>query len=139
MDCDLLPILEAVVERRLHEAEIAWRPEPALCVVVAAAGYPGVHDTGKPIAGLRAAARLKDVVVFHAGTALAAGKVVTSGGRVLGVTALGSDIGEAIARAYRGVEKIHWDGMHYRTDIGRKALRQPSDPDTDAGAPKAGV
>ena len=139
MHCDLIPILEAVVERRLHEVEISWRPQPALCVVMAAAGYPGAHDKGKPITGLRAAARLKDVVVFHAGTALAGGKVVTNGGRVLGVTALGTDIAEAIARAYRAVEKIHWDGMHYRTDIGRRALRQPSDPGMGGGAPGAGA
>jgi phosphoribosylamine--glycine ligase len=90
---------------------------------MAAAGYPGAHDKGKPISGLRAAARMRDVVVFHAGTALAAGKVVTNGGRVLGVTALGKDLGEAIGRTYRAVEKISWDGVHYRTDIGRKAMR----------------
>ena len=124
MDGDLLPVLEAVVDRRLHEVVIQWRPEPAVCVVMAAAGYPGAHDRGKPISGLKAVARMRDVVVFHAGTAQAAGKVVTHGGRVLGVTALGKDLGEAIGRAYRAVEKIHWDGMHYRTDIGRKALRR---------------
>jgi phosphoribosylamine--glycine ligase len=89
---------------------------------MASGGYPGVHEKGKVISGLRAAARLKDVVVFHAGTALAGGKVVTNGGRVLGVTALGKDIPDAIARAYRAVEKIRWEGVQYRTDIGRKAL-----------------
>ena len=139
LDSDLVPILEAAVDRRLHEVEIAWRPEPAVCVVMAAAGYPGAHDRGKPIAGLRAAARLKDVVVFHAGTALAGGKVVTNGGRVLAVTALGADVAEAIARAYRAVEKIHWEGMHYRTDIGRKALGHASDPGTGDAAPGAGA
>jgi phosphoribosylamine--glycine ligase len=123
MDCDLLPVLEAVVDRRLHEVAIQWRPEAAVCVVMAAAGYPGAHDRGKPISGLKTAARMRDVVVFHAGTALVAGKVVTNGGRVLGVTALGTDLGEAIGRAYRAVEKIGWDGIHYRTDIGRKAMR----------------
>ena len=139
LDSDLVPVLEAAVDRRLHEVEIAWRPEPAVCVVMAAAGYPGAHDRGKPIAGLRAAARLKDVVVFHAGTALAGGKVVTNGGRVLAVTALGADVAEAIARAYRAVEKIHWEGMHYRTDIGRKALGHASDPGTGDAAPGAGA
>ena len=139
LDSDLVPILEAAVDRRLHEVEIAWRPEPAVCVVMAAAGYPGAHDRGKPIAGLRAAARLRDVVVFHAGTALAGGKVVTNGGRVLAVTALGADVAEAIARAYRAVEKIHWEGMHYRTDIGRKALGHASDPGTGDAAPGAGA
>jgi phosphoribosylamine--glycine ligase len=122
MESDLFPILEAVVDRRLHEVEIRWRPEPAVCVVMASGGYPGAHEKGMAISGLRAAARMKDVVIFHAGTAMAGGKVVTSGGRVLGVTALGSDIPDAIARAYRAVEKIRWDGVHYRTDIGRKAL-----------------
>ncbi|MBI2114652.1 MAG: phosphoribosylamine--glycine ligase [candidate division NC10 bacterium] len=122
MESDLLPVLEAVVDRRLHEADIHWRPEPAVCVVMAAGGYPGAHAKGKAISGLRAAARLKDVVVFHAGTALSGGKVVTSGGRVLGVTALGKDVPDAIARAYRAVEKIRWEGAHYRTDIGRKGL-----------------
>ena len=122
MESDLLPVLEAVVDRRLHEVDIRWRPEPAVCVVMASGGYPGAHGKGKVISGLRTAARLKDVVVFHAGTALSGGKVVTSGGRVLGVTALGKDIPDAIARAYRAVEKIRWEGAHYRTDIGRKAL-----------------
>jgi len=122
MESDLFAILDAVVDRRLHEVEIRWRPEPAVCVVMASGGYPGVHEKGKVISGLRAAARLKDVVVFHAGTALAGGKVVTNGGRVLGVTALGKDIPDAIARAYRAVEKIRWEGVQYRTDIGRKAL-----------------
>jgi len=139
LDSDLVPVLEAAVDRRLHEVEIAWRPEPAVCVVMAAAGYPGAHDRGKPIAGLRAAARLRDVMVFHAGTALAGGKVVTNGGRVLAVTALGADVAEAIARAYRAVEKIHWEGMHYRTDIGRKALGHASDPGTGDAAPGAGA
>jgi phosphoribosylamine--glycine ligase len=122
LESDLLPLLEAAGEGRLRELEAKWRPEPAVCVVMAAAGYPGAHDTGKPISGLGAAGRLKDVHVFHAGTALANGKVVTSGGRVLGVTALGADMSEAMSRAYRAVEKIRWDGIHYRTDIGKKAL-----------------
>ena len=125
MENDLLPVLEAVVDQRLHEVEIRWRPEPAVCVVMAAGGYPGAHDTGKPIKGLGTAARLKDVMVFHAATALVEGKIVTNGGRVLGVTALGKDISSAIALAYRAVEKIHWDGAHYRTDIGRKAIERP--------------
>lgn len=125
MEGDLLPILEAVVDRRLNEVEIGWLPDPAVCVVMAAGGYPGAYDQGKAITGLSAAARLKDVVVFHAGTSLSGGKVVTSGGRVLGVTALGKDISDAIGRAYRAVEKIRWDGVHYRTDIGRRAISRP--------------
>jgi len=126
MDSDLLDVLEAVVDGRLRTAAVRWKTEPAVCVVMAAGGYPGVHDTGKPISGLAAAARLKDVMVFHAGTALKGGKVVTNGGRVLGVTAVGPDIAAAIARAYQAVDKIRWDGVQYRTDIGRKALAHPS-------------
>lgn len=122
MESDLFPVLQAVVDRRLHDVEIRWRPEPAVCVVMASGGYPGAHDKGKAISGLRAAARIKDVMVFHAGTTVAGEKIVTDAGRVLGVTALGSDVPDAIARAYRAVEKIHWEGVHYRTDIGRKAL-----------------
>jgi phosphoribosylamine--glycine ligase len=126
MDSDLLPILEAVIDRRLHEVEIRWRSEPAVCVVMASGGYPGSYEKGKVISGLGAASRLKDVEVFHAGTSLEAGKVVTNGGRVLGVTALGKDVPDAIARAYRAVEKIRWDGVHYRTDIGQKAVGRTS-------------
>ncbi len=125
MESDLLSVLEAVVDQRLHEVEIRWRPEPAVCVVMAASGYPGTHSTGKPITGLGTAARMKDVMVFHAATALLEGKIVTNGGRVLGVTALGKDISSAIALAYRAVKTIHWDGVHYRTDIGRKAIERP--------------
>jgi phosphoribosylamine--glycine ligase len=123
LESDLVPVLEAVVDRRLQGGSLEWRPEPAVCVVMAAAGYPGAHDKGKPISGLRAVARMREVVVFHAGTALVDGKVVTNGGRVLGVTALGKDLGEAVGRTYRAVEKISWDGVHYRTDIAQKAMR----------------
>ena len=126
MESDLLPILEAVTEQRLKDVEIRWRPEPAVCVVMTAGGYPGAHDTDKPITGLAAAARLKDVMVFHAGTARVDNTIVTKGGRVLGVTALGADIPDAISRAYRAVEKIRWDGVHFRTDIGRKAVERPT-------------
>lgn len=126
MESDLLPVLEAVTEQRLRDIEIRWRPEPAVCVVMTAGGYPGAHDTDKPITGLAAAVRLKDVMVFHAGTARVDDTIVTRGGRVLGVTALGVDIRDAVSRAYRAVEKIHWDGVHYRTDIGRKAVERPA-------------
>jgi phosphoribosylamine--glycine ligase len=122
MESDLLPILQAVVDRRLHEVQIRWRPEPAVCVVMASGGYPGAHEKGKVISGLRAAARMKDVMVFHAGTAIAGDKIVSDGGRVLGVTALGADIPDATLHAYHAVEEILWEGVHYRTDIGRKAL-----------------
>jgi phosphoribosylamine--glycine ligase len=126
MESDLLPVLEAVTEQRLRDIEIRWRPEPAVCVVMTAGGYPGAHDTDRPITGLAAAARLKDVMVFHAGTARVDNTIVTRGGRVLGVTALGLDIRDAVSRAYRAVDKIRWDGVHYRTDIGRKAVERPA-------------
>jgi len=122
MVSDLVPVLEAVIEERLHEIQIQWRSEPAVCVVMASGGYPGHYEKGKMISGLDDAALVPGVVVFHAGTALKNGKVVTDGGRVLNVTAIGKDIREAIATAYEGVKKIQWEGAHYRTDIGKKAM-----------------
>jgi phosphoribosylamine--glycine ligase len=124
MESDLLPVLEAVVDQRLRDVDIRWRPEPAVCVVMAAGGYPGAHDTGKTISGLAEAAQVNDAMVFHAGTAQAGDRIVTNGGRVLGVTALGADLPSAIERTYEVVGKIHWDGAYYRTDIGRKALKR---------------
>jgi len=122
MASDLIPILEAVIAERLHQIEIQWRPEPAVCVVMASGGYPGPYEKGKLISGLDEAANVPGVVVFHAGTALRNGKVVTDGGRVINVTGIGRDVREAIAVAYQGVKKIYWEGVHYRTDIGKKAL-----------------
>ena len=92
--------------------------------VVASGGYPGPYEKGKVISGLVDAAAMDDVNVFHAGTATSGKHVVTAGGRVLGVTALGDDVSAAIARAYEAVGKISWDGCHYRKDIGRKALNR---------------
>ena len=122
MKSDLVPILEAVIDERLHEVRIEWRPEAAVCVVMASDGYPGPYEKGKVIEGLEAASKVQGVVIFHAGTARKEDKVVTAGGCVLGVTALGKDIKEAMERAYEAVKKIHWEGVHYRTDIGKKAL-----------------
>jgi phosphoribosylamine--glycine ligase len=122
LESDLLSLLEAAADGRLREAEVRWRKEAAACVVLTAGGYPGAHDTGKRIDGLEGLPALPDVQVFHAGTARAQGRLVTHGGRVLGVTALGADIQDAVSRAYGVVERIHWDGMHYRTDIGKKAI-----------------
>ncbi len=124
MQSDLLPLLEAVVEQRLHEAEIRWRPEAAVCVVMAAGGYPSAYAQGQEIRGLSEASALEDVLVFQAGTALKDGTLVTHGGRVLGVTGLGKDISEAMARAYLGVGRIRWENVHYRTDIGKKAVNR---------------
>jgi phosphoribosylamine--glycine ligase len=126
---DLLDLLEAVVDENLSElddSKIVWDPRPAVCVVMASAGYPGKHEVGKPISGLDEVSRLPDVKVFHAGTRLDNGRVVTDGGRVLGVTALGETLADAKKRAYEAVGKINFKGAHYRTDIADKALKASS-------------
>jgi phosphoribosylamine--glycine ligase len=123
---DLLDLLEAVVDERLGElpdGAVEWDPRPAVCVVMASGGYPGKFDTGKPIAGLDEVSRMPDVKVFHAGTRLDNGRVVTDGGRVLGVTALGETLAAAKKQAYEAVGKISFKGAHFRTDIADKALR----------------
>jgi phosphoribosylamine--glycine ligase len=121
---DLVPILEACTNGTLLAQKVEWSPRPAVCVVMTAKGYPGNYEKGKEIRGLEEAGKIKDVVVFHAGTKLNEKQgAVTAGGRVLGVTALGDDLPTAIRTAYSAVEKIKWDGLHYRTDIGQKALR----------------
>lgn len=122
MKGDLVPVLEACIDGRLEHVRLEWDPRAAVCVVMASEGYPGAYPKGVEIRGLEAASRVPDTVVFHAGTRRSNGKIVTSGGRVLGVTALGSDIGEAIDRAYAAVGAVSWPGAHCRTDIGRKAL-----------------
>ncbi|MBM4265219.1 MAG: phosphoribosylamine--glycine ligase [Deltaproteobacteria bacterium] len=120
---DLVDVVDAVIDERLHEITLDWDPRAAACVVLAAAGYPGTPAKGAVIRGLDVAAREPDTVVFHAGTAGGSGgSVVTSGGRVLGVTALGETIAEAVAAAYRATAHIHFDGMQFRRDIGRRAL-----------------
>jgi phosphoribosylamine--glycine ligase len=126
MKSDIVPILEACIRGDLAQHEIEWDPRTAVCVVMASKGYPGDYDKGVPIQGLKEVSRLKDVFVFHAATALEKGQVVTSGGRVLGVTGLGEDVGGAIDRTYQAVRMISWEGVHYRTDIGKKALRKQS-------------
>ena len=120
---DLLEALLAAARGNLDEVSLEWKKEAAVCVVMAAKGYPGEYLKGSEIKGLPEAALLPDTVVFHAGTRERDGKVVTSGGRVLGVTALGADIKTAIENAYRAVALISWEGAQYRTDIGKKALR----------------
>lgn len=120
---DLVEVLEATIEGRLEEAEVRNSQGAAVCVVLASGGYPGKYEKGKVIEGLDELQDMEDVLVFHAGTAKRDGKLVTDGGRVLGVTALGPDIPRAIERAYEAVAKVHFEGMHYRRDIGRKALR----------------
>jgi phosphoribosylamine---glycine ligase len=119
---DLLPLCRAAAEGSSLPEAVQWRPEAAVCVVLASGGYPGTYETGHPITGLQAAAARPGVTVFHAGTVLRDGQVVTAGGRVLGVTALGADIPAAIAAAYRAVADIQFAGMHFRRDIGGRAL-----------------
>ncbi len=121
---DLVPILLATIEGKLSSMRVEWDDRSSVCVVMASAGYPGPYEKGKVISGLGDAARLPDTYVFNAGTALRDGQVATSGGRVLGVTALGKTIAEAIQQAYAAVSKITWEGAHYRRDIGRRALNR---------------
>ncbi len=121
---DLLDLIEATVDERLDEFEgrLEWDPRPAVCVVLASKGYPGRYEKGYPIKGLATAEALPDVKVFHAGTRLEGDRVLTDGGRVLGVTALGDTLAEAKKRAYEAVACIDFPGMHYRRDIADKAL-----------------
>jgi phosphoribosylamine---glycine ligase len=119
---DLLQVLLAVAEERLDQVELKWDERPSVCVVAASGGYPGKYATGVPITGIDAADAMPDVKVFHAGTRMSGGSLVTDGGRVLGVTALGATVAQAAHRAYGAMEKIHFDGMHYRRDIAHQAL-----------------
>jgi len=120
---DLIDVIEKVVDGKLDSIKIEWDKRPAVCVVLSSKGYPGDYEKGKVITGLDETKDLKDAVVFQAGTSIKDGKIVTSGGRVLGVTALSDTIESAINRAYSVVHMIKFDGMHYRSDIGRKALK----------------
>ena len=124
MKTDLVPVFEAIVDEELHKTVIQWDERPSVCVVMAAKGYPGSYQKGTAIEGLQETQSMQNVEVFHAGTALQDGRVVTNGGRVLGVTALGNTIKEAIDSAYSAVSHIHWDGAYYRKDIGKKALNR---------------
>ncbi len=127
MKTDLLDVVEAAIDERLDNVQLEWDSRAAVCVVLASDGYPGKYETGKKISGLDRVEKMKDVMVFHAGTRLENGEYVTAGGRVLGVTALGDTIEDAIKRAYKAVSEIKWDGMHYRRDIGQKALRHTAE------------
>ena len=124
MKSDIVPVLMAVAEGDLGKRAIEWHDKAAVCVVMAAEGYPGEYRKEEPIAGLEDAAHIEDVYVFHAGTALKDGSCVTSGGRVLGVTALGDSVQQAIGTAYEAVQCISWKGVQFRRDIGRKALER---------------
>jgi phosphoribosylamine--glycine ligase len=124
LESDLVEALEACVDGRLAETALRWKPGASACVVASSAGYPGSYKTGLPITGLDEAARIPGVQVFHSGSSLADGQLLTAGGRVLGVTAAAPTLEEALARAYEAMALIHFDGIYYRRDIGHRALKK---------------
>ena len=117
MKSDLLPLLEATIDERIGNCSIEWDQRPAVSVVLASGGYPNKYETGKIISGLDAAAKLESVQIFHAGTSRVRNELVTAGGRVLAVTALGPTVEAARARAYDAVSRIHFENCHYRRDV----------------------
>ena len=123
LDADLFEILQACVDDTLDKASIRWLAEACVCLICASEGYPGFYAEGLPITGLLEA-ETEGTVIFHSGTRREDGKVVTAGGRVLGITCQASDLPAAIDQAYSAVRSIHFDGMHYRRDIGAKAFRK---------------
>jgi phosphoribosylamine--glycine ligase len=131
---DLLPALLATAEGRLDGVKLAWSEDPALCVVMAAKGYPGAYAKGSQIKGLDDAAREPGVQIFHAGTRRDGTRILADGGRVLGVTATGRDIREAQMRAYAAVDKIDWPGGFCRRDIGWRAVEREADSTKPAGS-----
>jgi len=124
LETDLFEVLEACVDGRLDKIDLRWNPGACVCVVMASGGYPKKYRTGYVISGLEEVANLPDVQVFHAGTARKDGQIVTAGGRVLGVTAWGTSLAQAINRAYCAVEHIHFQNKHFRRDIGMKAFAE---------------
>ncbi|ABK45950.1 phosphoribosylamine--glycine ligase [Magnetococcus marinus MC-1] len=134
MKSDIMPLLLACADGTLHEHEIEWDSRTAMCVVMAAGGYPNMYEKGLPITGLEEAAELTDCMVFHAGTRRHNGHVLTDGGRILGVTGLGEGAIGARINAYEAVRKIHWKDAYYRRDIGYRAVeREEAALDEDEG------
>ena len=123
LDSDLLAMLEACVEGRLSDAELRWKPGASACVIAASSGYPGNYVTGHKISGLEAASRVPGVEIFHSGTGLVDGHYVTEGGRVLGVTAAAATLKQSLSLVYEALDRIQFEGMYYRRDIGRLALK----------------
>jgi phosphoribosylamine--glycine ligase len=123
LDTDLVEIFEALADGGLDQINVRWSPKVSVCVVLAAKGYPATYETGRPITGIDQAESKGHVTVFHSGTFLADGELVTAGGRVLGVTAVGDDFRQARERAYEAVSRIRFEGMHCRMDIGLKGLK----------------
>jgi len=125
LDGDWLDVLHACATGTLSGRELRWKTDAAVCVVMSSGGYPGSYPKGLPILGIDVAEAMDDVVVFHAGTAREkSGGLITAGGRVLGVTALGNDLGAARQRAYEAVGAISWEGEHHRNDIAADAVRR---------------
>ncbi|HLF85620.1 MAG TPA: phosphoribosylamine--glycine ligase [Nitrospiria bacterium] len=122
LDTDLVDIIESIIAGRLNQVAVRWRNGASACVVLASKGYPGAYTKGVEIKGLSGINDTDELMVFHAGTSIANGRLVTSGGRVLCVTAVGKDIADARDRAYLGISKIDFDGIHFRKDIGAKAI-----------------
>jgi len=122
LETDILDIFDACIDGRLDELQIKWKALSACTIVLASGGYPGGYEKGKLISGVDEAEMQPDIVVFHAGTKMENNTLVTGGGRVLGVSATGSSLEEALLKAYRAVEKISFEGMQYRKDIGKRAL-----------------
>ena len=139
LQTDLIDIIEAVLDERLHEIELQIDPKPTVCVVMASGGYPGAYKKGREIKGLSKAGKQPSVEIFHAGTALKKNKIVTAGGRVLGITALGDNLQDAINRAYATVKLIKWTGSYSRSDIGQKALQRQSKATKSANKPVVGI
>ncbi len=123
MESDLLEAIEASIAGRVSDGDFRWSPDPAVCVVMASGGYPSGFEAGKPISGIEEADRMQGVKVFHAGTNRRDDTNYTAGGRVLGVTARGRDLPDAVERVYDAVMKIRFDGMHYRKDIAARGLK----------------
>ncbi len=122
LESDLVDVVEACIDGRLNEVEMRWSPGASACVVASSSGYPGSYKTGLPIAGLGSAAQVPGVEVFHSGTSRVGSQLVTSGGRVLGVTAVGDSLEQALSRAYQAIAEIQFEGIYYRCDIGHRAL-----------------
>lgn len=135
MESDLVDIIDGVIDSTLDQVELQIDPRPTVCVVMASEGYPGKYVTGKAITGLVNASKMKDVVVFHAGTTIKNRRTVTSGGRVLGVTAVGTDLQTALDRAYKAVDAIRWNGCFFRRDIGHRALQKS----VEKSGPRVGI
>jgi len=123
---DLLPLLEGAARGHLGDLQADYRTDASVCVVMVAEGYPGTYAKGAPVVGMEEVERLDNTWVFHAGTEVQAGRLVTSGGRVLGVTTRAGSLASAVTQAYHAVEHIQWPGVYYRRDIGYRALQRVS-------------